>query len=118
MSRRRARHGPADPSAGPPAAVRLPPLATLDPYRYVRKGFGLKAEVHATLAADYDGRLVDLLQANEYTLAAGGMTVRLAREFGFCYGVERAVDYAYQTCRKFPERRVWLAGEIIHNPHV
>ena len=90
----------------------------LDPARYVRKGFGLKAEVQGTLAADYDGRLVDLLRARDYTLDAGGVTVRLAREFGFCYGVERAVDYAYQTRAKFPERRVWLAGEIIHNPHV
>ncbi|HVE79660.1 MAG TPA: 4-hydroxy-3-methylbut-2-enyl diphosphate reductase, partial [Gemmatimonadaceae bacterium] len=44
--------------------------------------------------------------------------VRLAREFGFCYGVERAVDYAYQTRAKFPERRIFLVGEIIHNPHV
>jgi 4-hydroxy-3-methylbut-2-enyl diphosphate reductase len=67
---------------------------------------------------DYDGRLVDLLRARGNTLAAGGLEVRLAREFGFCYGVERAVDYAYQTRSKFPERRVWLAGEIIHNPHV
>jgi 4-hydroxy-3-methylbut-2-enyl diphosphate reductase len=90
----------------------------LDPARYVRKGFGLKTEVQATLAADYDGRLVDLLRARDNTLAAGGVTVRLAREFGFCYGVERAVDYAYQTRSKFPDRRVWLAGEIIHNPHV
>ncbi len=93
-------------------------MATLDSAVYVRKGFGLKAEVQATLAADYDGRLVDLLRARDYTLEAGGMTVRLAREFGFCYGVERAVDYAYQTRAKFPDRRVWLAGEIIHNPHV
>jgi len=44
--------------------------------------------------------------------------VRLAHEFGFCYGVERAVDYAYQTRRKFPDRRIVLLGEIIHNPHV
>ena len=42
----------------------------------------------------------------------------MAREFGFCYGVERAVEYAYQTRHKFPERRVVLVGEIIHNPHV
>jgi 4-hydroxy-3-methylbut-2-enyl diphosphate reductase len=94
------------------------PAPALDPARYVRKGFGLKAEVQGTLAADYDGRLVDLLRARDYTLDAGGVTVRLAREFGFCYGVERAVDYAYQTRAKFPDRRVWLAGEIIHNPHV
>src|SRR6185436_9784741 len=42
----------------------------------------------------------------------------LAREFGFCYGVERAVEYAYETRRQFPDRRIFLTGEIIHNPHV
>src|SRR3982751_5110390 len=85
---------------------------------YFRKGFGLKAEVEELLSADYSGRLVDLLREHDYTLSAGGVTVRLAHEFGFCYGVERAVEYAYQTRRKFPERRIFLAGEIIHNPHV
>jgi 4-hydroxy-3-methylbut-2-en-1-yl diphosphate reductase len=89
-----------------------------DPATYVRKGFGLRGEVQETLATDYNGQLVDLLLASEYTLTADGITVRLAREFGFCYGVERAVDYAYQTRRKFPDRRILLAGEIIHNPHV
>ncbi len=85
---------------------------------YFRKGFGLKTEVEGALAADYSGELVDWLRANDYTLTLGDVTVRLAREFGFCYGVERAVDYAYQTRRKFPERRIFLVGEIIHNPHV
>ena len=88
------------------------------PEVYFRKGFGLKAEVQAELASDYSGRLVDLLREREFHLEAQGTTVRLAREFGFCYGVERAVDYAYQTRRKFPDRKVFLAGEIIHNPHV
>ena len=50
--------------------------------------------------------------------ARGRLTVHLAREFGFCYGVDRAVDYAYQTRKRFPDRRVFLTGEIIHNPHV
>ena len=85
---------------------------------YYRKGFGLKTDVQDTLASDYTGRLVDLLRSSDYTLTSGDVTVRLAREFGFCYGVERAVEYAYQTRRKFPDRRVFLAGEIIHNPHV
>lgn len=85
---------------------------------YVRKGFGLKAEVQDTLTADYDGKLVDLLLAREYTLTAGEVTIRLAKEFGFCYGVERAVEYAYQTRLKFPDKKIYLAGEIIHNPHV
>jgi len=85
---------------------------------YFRKGFGLKDEVEGELAAAYDGRLVDLLKERDYALTAGDVTVRLAREFGFCYGVERAVDYAYQTRRKFPDRQIFLAGEIIHNPHI
>ncbi|HVE77496.1 MAG TPA: 4-hydroxy-3-methylbut-2-enyl diphosphate reductase, partial [Gemmatimonadaceae bacterium] len=85
---------------------------------YFRKGFGLKAEVEGTLAADSDGRIVDLMRERGFALTADGLTVRLAREFGFCYGVERAVDYAYQTRAKFPERRIFLVGEIIHNPHV
>jgi 4-hydroxy-3-methylbut-2-enyl diphosphate reductase len=85
---------------------------------YFRKGFGLKAAVEDELAADYDGRIVDYLRSHDFTLTAGDVTVRLAREFGFCYGVERAVEYAYQTRRKFPDKRIFLVGEIIHNPHV
>jgi 4-hydroxy-3-methylbut-2-enyl diphosphate reductase len=85
---------------------------------YYRKGFGLGAEVQETLAADYNGRLVDLLREREYALESGDVTLRLAKEFGFCYGVERAVDYAYQTRKRYPDRKLFLAGEIIHNPHV
>ena len=97
------------PPVGEPEAV---------PATYFRKGFGLKAEVGPELASDYTGRLVDLLRERDYSLSAGDITVRLAREFGFCYGVERAVDYAYQARKKFPNRTIYLAGEIIHNPHV
>jgi 4-hydroxy-3-methylbut-2-enyl diphosphate reductase len=85
---------------------------------YFRRGFGLKAEVEETLASQYGGQLVDLLRSRDHALSADGVTVRLAREFGFCYGVERAVEYAYQTRAKFPDRRIFLVGEIIHNPHV
>ena len=85
---------------------------------YFRKGFGLKAEVQNDLAADYDGRIVDLLRSQDFRLAVGDVTIRLAREFGICYGVERAVEYAYQTRRKFPDKRIYLVGEIIHNPNV
>ena len=93
-------------------------MAAPDPSTYYRKGFGLKAEVQDELAADYSGRLVDRLRTDDYTMVVGDVTIRLAREFGFCYGVERAVEYAYQTRRKFPDRRIYLVGEIIHNPHV
>jgi 4-hydroxy-3-methylbut-2-en-1-yl diphosphate reductase len=89
-----------------------------EPSTYFRKGFGLKSEVQGDLAADYDGRIVDYLRSHDYTLTVEDVTIRLAREFGFCYGVERAVEYAYQARRKFPDRRIYLVGEIIHNPHV
>jgi 4-hydroxy-3-methylbut-2-enyl diphosphate reductase len=88
------------------------------PATYFRKGFGLKADVQGELSADYNGRVVDALRENDYTLVVDDVTIRLAKEFGFCYGVERAVEYAYQTHRKFPDRRLLLVGEIIHNPHV
>ncbi len=85
---------------------------------YFQKGFGLGAEVHAELEESYRSRIVDVMKAEGYHLSVAGLTFVLAREFGFCYGVERAVQYAYQTVRKFPDRRIFLTGEIIHNPHV
>jgi 4-hydroxy-3-methylbut-2-enyl diphosphate reductase len=85
---------------------------------YFRRGFGLKAEIEGQLAADYHSAVVETLRASQYRLTVGSLTFRLAREFGFCYGVDRAVDYAYETRVKFPDRRLYLVGEIIHNPHV
>jgi 4-hydroxy-3-methylbut-2-enyl diphosphate reductase len=85
---------------------------------YFRKGFGLKNQIAGRLTADYHSGIVEALRSNDYRLSAGGLTFRLAREFGFCYGVDRAVEYAYETRTKFPGRRLFLVGEIIHNPHV
>ena len=70
------------------------------------------------LADSYHSSLVQQIKANDYRHVSGRLTVVLAREFGFCYGVDRAVDYAYQARRRFPDRAVFLTGEIIHNPHV
>jgi len=85
---------------------------------YFRKGFGLRGAIAGTLAADYHSRVVDVVRGAGYRLEVGDLTLRLAREFGFCYGVDRAVEYAYETRTKFPDRRIFLVGEIIHNPHV
>ncbi len=85
---------------------------------YFRKGLGLKQEVAGALSADYHSRLLDRVREQNNELSAGGLTLKLAQEFGFCYGVDRAVDYAYQVDTKFPDKRVFLVGEIIHNPHV
>jgi 4-hydroxy-3-methylbut-2-enyl diphosphate reductase len=83
-----------------------------------RKGLDLKHAVAGMLADNYHSALIEQVKADDFTYRAGRLTVHLAREFGFCYGVDRAVDYAYQTRERFPDRRVFLTGEIIHNPHV
>jgi 4-hydroxy-3-methylbut-2-enyl diphosphate reductase len=85
---------------------------------YFRKGFGLKKELRPLIDAEYQSALVGRIRARGYTDTFGDVTVRLAQEFGFCYGVDRAVDYAYETVHKFPDKKIYLVGEIIHNPHV
>jgi 4-hydroxy-3-methylbut-2-enyl diphosphate reductase len=83
-----------------------------------RKGLDMKEAVAGELAAAYHSSIVDEVRANDYRFESGRLTIHLAREFGFCYGVDRAVDYAYQARRRFPGQNVFLTGEIIHNPHV
>src|SRR5262252_298025 len=78
----------------------------------------MKEAVAGMLAESYHSDLVERIKLDDFTYRAGRLTIHLAREFGFCYGVDRAVDYAYQTRERFPDRRVHLTGEIIHNPHV
>lgn len=85
---------------------------------YYRRGLGLKKEVEPVLAVEYHSRLVDDIRASGYRATFADLELRLAKDFGFCYGVDRAVDYAYQATHKFPGRRIYLVGEIIHNPHV
>ncbi len=83
-----------------------------------RKGLDLKHEVAGLLASSYHSSLIEDIKGNDYRFTSGRLTIHLAREFGFCYGVDRAVDYAYQARRRFPDQDVFLTGEIIHNPHV
>jgi 4-hydroxy-3-methylbut-2-enyl diphosphate reductase len=75
--------------------------------------------VSAQVVTHYRSELVERLRANGGTFSYGGLTIRLAKEFGFCYGVERAIDLAYAARKVFPEpTRIFLLGEIIHNPEV
>ena len=78
----------------------------------------MKDAVAGELAAAYDSALVDRVRGSDFKYSSGRLLVHLAHEFGFCYSVDRAVDYAYQARRRFPGRNVFLTGEIIHNPHV
>lgn len=53
-----------------------------------------------------------------FRFSLGNVTVSLPRHFGFCYGVEHAVELAYQTLRNYPNRRLFFLSEMIHNPLV
>jgi 4-hydroxy-3-methylbut-2-enyl diphosphate reductase len=86
--------------------------------RYFNKSLGFKKVVGVQVERDYHSDLIARMRAEGHRLSAGDLTFVLAREFGFCYGVDRAIEYAYETREKFPERRVFITGEIIHNPGV
>jgi 4-hydroxy-3-methylbut-2-en-1-yl diphosphate reductase len=83
--------------------------------KYYRKGFKMRDNIQHLLNRDYRSEIVDKIRAQGNVLTAGDLTLRLAGEFGFCYGVDRAVDYAFQTREKFPDRRVYITGDMIHN---
>jgi 4-hydroxy-3-methylbut-2-enyl diphosphate reductase len=76
-------------------------------------------QVQAQVVEHYRSELVERIRATGGMVSAGGLTIKLAKEFGFCYGVERAIDLAYAARKAFPEpRKIYLLGEIIHNPEV
>lgn len=83
-----------------------------------RKGFGLRAEVREEVRGEYKSSLIEDIKAAGYSKTFGRITIHLAREFGFCYGVDRAVELAYETRRYFPDKKIYLTTEIIHNPTV
>src|SRR5580658_5008402 len=75
--------------------------------------------VQAQVLSHYRSELVERIRANGGVISSGDLTVKLAKEFGFCYGVERAIDLAYAARKYFPpDKPIYLLGEIIHNPEV
>ena len=68
----------------------------------------IMAAVQAQVLSHYRSALVERIRANGHILSAGDMTIKLAKEFGFCYGVERAIDLAYAARRAYPEKRIFL----------
>ncbi len=76
------------------------------------------AAVQAQVLSHYRSDLVERIRASGRVLSAGDLTIKLAKEFGFCYGVERAIDLAYAARKVFPDQPIYILGEIIHNPEV
>ena len=95
-----------------------PSVATSQPRKVNLRTPEVLEAVQAQVEKHYRSELVDQLRSRGGLLSAAGMTVRLAKEFGFCYGVERAIDLAYAARKVFHDRPIYILGEIIHNPEV
>jgi 4-hydroxy-3-methylbut-2-en-1-yl diphosphate reductase len=76
------------------------------------------ARVQEQVRSHYRSVIVERIRANGGILTVRDTTLRLAKQFGFCYGVERAIDLAYAARKVFAESRLFILGEIIHNPLV
>lgn len=85
---------------------------------YNRSGWGYKKEMLKQMDVEYTSDLVKTLKENNFEHTWGNVTVKLANSYGFCWGVERAVQIAYEARKQFPEQKLWLTNEIIHNPTV
>ncbi len=94
------------------------PAAPSKPARVNLRTPDVMAAVQAQVETHYRSEVVDRLRANGGTLSVGDTTVMLAKQFGFCYGVERAIDLAYAARKVFADRDLFILGEIIHNPEV
>src|ERR1700716_139578 len=76
------------------------------------------AAVQQQVESHYLSEIVDKIRRAGGIITVGDTTVRLAKQFGFCYGVERAIDLAYAARKVFKDRRLFIVGEIIHTPEV
>lgn len=85
---------------------------------YHRRGFGHDEAVAGTMNLEYQSNLIQTIRDRNYRLTKGDVTICLAESFGFCWGVERAVAMAYETREHFPNDKIWITNEIIHNPSV
>lgn len=94
------------------------PEKTTKPMRVNLRTPEVMERVQAEVEQHYRSELVEQARAAGGILRQGRVKVRLAKQFGFCYGVERAIDLAYAAAKVFSDRRIFIVGEIIHNPDV
>jgi 4-hydroxy-3-methylbut-2-enyl diphosphate reductase len=76
------------------------------------------AKVETEVSNHYKSSVVEKLRENGGEMTLSKTTIKLAQQFGFCYGVERAIDLAYASRKVFETNPIYLIGEIIHNPEV
>ncbi|KAK7266932.1 hypothetical protein RIF29_19593 [Crotalaria pallida] len=86
---------------------------------YNRKGFGdHKEETLQLMNRQYTSDIIKTLKENGLEYTWGNVTVRLAESYGFCWGVERVIQIAYEARKQFPTESLWLTNEILHSPYI
>src|SRR6476620_7330522 len=74
------------------------------------------AAVQEQVESHYRSDVVEGVRRNGGIISVGDVTVRLPKQFGFCYGVERAIDLAEITRKVFQDRRLFIVAESMHHP--
>ncbi len=85
-----------------------------------------KFEVPEHYRSNILGRIKDIRKVNDprkkdnapFVFQVGKTELVIPRHFGFCYGVENAIEIAFRTVAENPGKRIFLLGEMIHNPQV
>jgi len=87
--------------------------------QFHRRGFKeVREGVEDAMGEQFKSDLVDELKTNDFVIKKDGVTVHLAKDFGFCWGVERSIALAYEAVEHFPGKTVHITNELIHNPEV
>eukprot|EP00568_Trieres_chinensis_P001377 CAMPEP_0183292142 /NCGR_PEP_ID=MMETSP0160_2-20130417/1311_1 /TAXON_ID=2839 ORGANISM="Odontella Sinensis, Strain Grunow 1884" /NCGR_SAMPLE_ID=MMETSP0160_2 /ASSEMBLY_ACC=CAM_ASM_000250 /LENGTH=473 /DNA_ID=CAMNT_0025453059 /DNA_START=22 /DNA_END=1443 /DNA_ORIENTATION=- len=106
-------------SDGAPKSKKEGRLRMMKNPQFFRKGFKeVRGDVESVMDGEYKSQLVDEMKGNEFKIERDGVTVYLAKDFGFCWGVERSIALAYEAVKHYPDRTVHITNELIHNPEV
>jgi len=87
--------------------------------QFHRKGFKeVREGVETVMKEQFMSGLVNDMKTGQYVLERDGVKVHLAKDFGFCWGVERSIALAYEAVAHFPGKTIHITNELIHNPEV
>jgi 4-hydroxy-3-methylbut-2-enyl diphosphate reductase len=87
--------------------------------RFHRRGFKeVREGVESNMEDQFQSPIVNSLRTSNFVMDRDGVKVYLAKDFGFCWGVERSIALAYEAAEHFPDRKLHITNELIHNPEV
>lgn len=96
-------------------------LAFMKSDQFHRRGFKeVRTQVEKDIEDQFQAKLVNDLKESNYMIEnkEAGVKVYLAKDFGFCWGVERSIALAYEAVQHYPDRKLHITNELIHNPEV